>query len=375
MTAWHQAFEAYLTLRPAMGFKVRDTRSLLRRFVDFLEQQGATYITHELALTWATEPRTVQPAEWSRRLSAIRGFARYRSAMDPRTQIPPAGLLPYRPQRAVPYFYSDAEIAQLLQATSPLSSATGLRAQTYVAAFGLLAVTGMRVGELVGLDDKEVDLTLDQLTIGCGKFGKSRLLPLHPSTGEALRHYVAERDRRYPIPQSPSFLVSEQGGRLTQWSVRRTFVALSRQIGLRGPADSHGPRLHDFRHRFAVGVLLRWYRDGVDVERHLPELSTYLGQVKTSDTYWYLSATPELLQLALERLEQGQPQRVRPCAPTPPFQRWWRGSLPSGWSSRNASVPIPSPATATASACCFASLRKSCIRPPPGSLWMIWTCQ
>ena len=212
MTALHQALEAYLALRQAMGFKVRDARSLLRRFVDFLEQQGATTITHELALHWATEPRTVQSAEWSRRLSVIRGFARYCSATDPRTQIPATGLLPYTPRRASPYLYSEAEIAQLLQAAALLPSATGLRAQTTVAAFGLLTVTDMRVGELVGLDDKDVDLTRGQLTIRCGKFGKSRLLPLHPTTREALRHYVAERDRRYPIPQSPSFLVSEQGG-------------------------------------------------------------------------------------------------------------------------------------------------------------------
>lgn len=307
-----QALEDYLALRQAMGFQVRDARSQLRRFVEFLEQQEATYITHELALQWATESCAAHPAERSRRLSFVRGFARYRSATDPRTQIPPAGLLPYQPQRASPYLYSDAEIGQLLQAAAQLSSPTGLRAQTTVAAFGLLAVTGMRVGELVGLDDPDVDLTLGHLTIRCGKFGKSRLLPLHPTTQDALRRYVTERDRHYPIPQSPSFLVSEQGLRLTQWTLRRTFVALSHQIGLRGPADSHGPRLHDFRHRFAIEVLLRWYREGVDIEHHLPELSTYLGHVKVSDTYWYLSATPELLQLALNRLELKQPQGVWP---------------------------------------------------------------
>lgn len=310
MNSLRQAPEDYLALRQAMGFKVRDPRSVLRRFIEFLEQQEATYITHELAMYWATELRTAQPAEWSRRLSLIRGFARYRIGTDPRTQIPATGLLPYRPQRASPYLYSDVEIGQLLQAAAQLPSPTGLRAQTYVAAFGLLAVTGMRVGELVGLDDQ--DLTLGQLAIRHGKFGKSRLLPLHPTTREALRHYVAERDRHYPIPQSPSLLVSEQGSRLTNWTLRRTFVTLSRQIGLRGPADSHGPRLHDFRHRFAVEVLLRWYREGVDVERHLPELSTYLGHVKVSDTYWYLSATPELLQLALSRLEHSQPQGIWP---------------------------------------------------------------
>lgn len=307
MTTLPQALDEYLALRQAMGFAVRDARRLLRRFIDFLEQHRATSITSALALSWATEPHAAQPAEWSRRLSLIRGFARYRSATDPRTQIPAAGILPYRPQRAAPYLYSDTEIEQLLQAAAQLPSPTGLRAHTYVAAFGLLAVTGLRVAELVALDDQDTDLTRGHVTIRRGKFGKSRLLPVHPTTQQALRHYVAARERCYPIPQSPSFLVSEQGARLTHWSLRATFVALSRQIGLRGPADSHGPRLHDLRHRFAVEALLRWYRQGADVERHLPELSTYLGHVKVADTYWYLSATPELLQLALDRLEHSPP--------------------------------------------------------------------
>ncbi len=312
MNTLPQALEDYLALRQAMGFQVRAAGYLLRRFMAFLEQQGVTYITQALAVQWATESGAVQSAESARRLTLVRGFARYRSGSDPRTQIPDTGLLPYRPQRASPYLYSDAQIGQLLQAAAQLPSPTGLRAQSYVAAFGLLAVTGMRVGELVGLDDQDVDIPRGQLTIRHGKFGKSRLLPLHPSTREALRHYVAERDRRYPIPRTPSLLVSEQGIRLTNWTLRRTFVTLSRQIGLRGPTDSHGPRLHDFRHRFAVEVLLRWYREDVDVERHLPELSTYLGHVKVSDTYWYLSATPELLGLAMNRLEHGRPQGVWP---------------------------------------------------------------
>ena len=312
MNTLRQALEDYLGLRQAMGFQVRGARYVLERFIEFLEQQRATYITLELALNWATEPRAVQPAEWSRRLSFVRGFARYRSTTDPRTQIPAMGLLPYRPRRASPYLYSHAEIGQLLQAAEQLPSPTGLRAQTYRIAFGLLVVTGMRVGELVGLDDQDVDLVLGQLTIRHGKFGKSRLLPLHRTTQNALRRYVAERDSCYPIPQSPSFLVSEQGTRLSKWALRRTFVTLSRQIGLRSPTDSHGPRLHDFRHRFAIEVLLRWYREGIDVDRHLPELSTYLGHVKVSDTYWYLSATPELLQLALTRLENSRPQGVWP---------------------------------------------------------------
>jgi integrase/recombinase XerD len=258
---------------------------------------------------WATQPRHVQPAEWARRLRLVRGFAQYHSAIDPRTEIPPPQLLPYRPQRHAPYLYSTVEIAQLIQAASHLPSATGLSACTYATVFGLLAVTGMRISELVALDRDDVDLRDGLLTIRHTKFRKSRCLPLHRITQQALCRYVDLRDRVYPIPQSPGFFVSEQGTRLPHGTVRATFVQLSRQIGLRGPRDSHGPRLHDFRHRFAVETLLRWYREGVDVERHLPELSTYLGHVKVSDTYWYLSATPELLDLVTQRLEQAHRRR------------------------------------------------------------------
>jgi len=310
MNTLPQALDAYLALRQALGFQVQEPRRLLRRFVDFLEQQGADHISCALALRWATESPAAQPTECAKRLTLLRGFARFRAATDPRTQIPATGLLTARPQRASPYLYGDTEVVQLLQAAAQLPSPTGLRARTYVAAFGLLAVTGMRVGELVALNDQDVDLTHGHLTIQHGKFGKARWLPLHPSTQDALRQYVAVRDRCYPLGQSPSFLLSEQGTRLTHWSVRYTFVMLSHQIGLRGPTDRHGPRRHDFRHRFAIEVLLRWYREGVDVERHLPELSTYLGHVKVADTYWYLSATPELLALALERLEHTLPAQV-----------------------------------------------------------------
>jgi integrase len=162
----------------------------------------------------------------------------------------------------------------------------------------------MRISELVGLDNDDVDLTGGGLTIRHSKFRKSRWLPLHLTTQQALQQYVTRRNHVYPRPQTPSFFVSEQGTRLLACTVRATFVQLSRQIGLRSPRESHGPRLHDFRHRFAIQTLVRWYREDVDVDRHLPELSTYLGHVKVSDTYWYLSATPELLSLATQRLEQ-----------------------------------------------------------------------
>lgn len=312
MTTLAHALEDYLAIRRALGFKMDDAQRLLARFLTFLEQHGCTHITSELALQWATQSPTASPAEGTRRLTLVRGFARFRAAMDPQTQIPAIGLLSARPQRAVPYLYTEAEVVRLLEAAAQLSSPTGLRAQTAVTALGLLSVTGMRVGELLALDDTDVDLTLGEVTIRHGKFDKARVLPLHATTQEVLRAYVVARNRVFPIAPTPSFLVSEQGTRLSQWSLRYTFVKLSRQIGLRGATNRHGPRLHDFRHRFAVEVLLRWYREDVDVERHLPELSTYLGHVKVADTFWYLSATPELLQLALDRLEQGLPLEVWP---------------------------------------------------------------
>src|SRR6267143_3143204 len=182
MSPLRQALEDYLALRQALGVKLAEARTRLPQFVEFLERQGHTFITTEWAVCWATHPQHVQPAEWARRLRWVRGFARYHSALDSRTEIPPTELLPYRPQRHSPYLYSDAEIAALLEAASHLPSATGLRAHTYTAVFGLLAVTGMCISELVGLDNDDVDLAGGLLTIRHSKFRKSRCLPLHLTT-------------------------------------------------------------------------------------------------------------------------------------------------------------------------------------------------
>ncbi|NEV65342.1 tyrosine-type recombinase/integrase, partial [Thiorhodococcus minor] len=226
------ALEEYLALRRALGFKMDDAQRLLSRFLAFLEQHGCAHITSELALQWATQSPTASPAEGTRRLTLVRGFARFRAAMDPQTQIPAIGLLSARPQRAVPYLYTDTEVVRLLEAAAQLHSPTGLRAQTAVTALGLLSVTGMRVGELLALDDTDVDLTLGEVTIRHGKFDKARVLPLHATTQEVLRAYVVARHRVFPSAPTPSFLISEQGTRLSQWSLRYTFVKLSRQIGL-----------------------------------------------------------------------------------------------------------------------------------------------
>ena len=164
----------------------------------------------------------------------------------------------------------------------------------------------MRVSEAVGLDRQDVDLDAAILNIRRTKFGKSRLVPLHASTRDALKDYAEVRDRLVPTATTPAFFVSERAGRITHWSTRYNFAKVSRQVGLRAPAGGHrhghGPRLHDLRHRFAARTLVDWYRAGRDVEREMPKLSTYLGHVHTGDTYWYIEAVPELLQLATERL-------------------------------------------------------------------------
>ena len=304
MISLRKAMEDYLTIRRSLGFKLRDMGYNLRHFVSFMEKNGSSIITTELALRWAQQPPDVQPAHWAARLSFVRSFARYRSATDPRTEIPPMGLLPYRTKRATPYIYSNEEIQQLLKAARNLPPTTGLRPWTYYTLLGLMAVTGMRISEVVRLDGADVDLKQGLLTVRLTKFSKSRLIPLHPSTVKKLKLYLYRRDQLYPRPLTARFFLSNQGTPLTDCMIRWTFVKLSRQIGLREAGGSSGPRLHDLRHRFAVTTLLHWYRTGVDVEQRLPVLSTYLGHVHVTDTYWYLSAIPELLALTKDRLEK-----------------------------------------------------------------------
>jgi integrase len=304
MSELRAALEEYLAVRRALGFKLRLAGRLLQRFIDFADHEGATFITMELALRWSTEPAQAQPAQWANRLGMVRRFAQYRRAVDPRTEVPPPELLPYHYRRPAPYLYSDDEVRRLIRAARQLSSVTGLRPYTYSTLFGLLAVTGMRTNEPLQLDREDADLNHGVLTVRGAKFGKSRCLPINTSTQRALRRYATQRDHLCVNPQSPSFFVSERGTRVTEWSLRWTFVKLSHEIGLRSPADSRGPRLLDFRHRFAVNTLIRWYRAGIDVERHLPELATYLGHAHITDTYWYLTAVPELMHLAARRGER-----------------------------------------------------------------------
>ena len=308
MTTLREAVREYLNLRRSLGFKLHESGRLLLAFVKFMEEHRSSYITTRLALAWAQQPSTVQPAEWAHRLSVVRTFARHRSATDPRTQIPPQGLLPFQPKRARPYLYSEEEIRSLLRAALRMSyryERGKLRPWIYHCLFGLLNVSGLRLGEARNLELQDVDLKAAVLTIRGAKFGKARLVPLHASTCMVLADYIARRQRHWAGRAVSSYLfVSSRGNRLDGGDIHRTFYTLSRQIGLRRASDRRGPRLHDMRHRFATNTLVQWYQSGQDPERRLPLLSTYLGHVHVSDTFWYLSACPELMREAMSRLER-----------------------------------------------------------------------
>jgi len=304
MKTLHKALQDYAMLRRSLGFKFQEQEQILKYFVSFMNERGARCITTRLAFEWAVQPAHAKASRWAQRLSYVRGFARYLQAEDPATEIPATQLIPAHFERAKPYLYTQEEIARLMRAAKAISPGNTLPGLSYHCLFGLLTVTGLRVGEALALTHDNVDLEEGLLTIRGAKFGKSRLVPLHLSTQRMLRCYARQRDALLGEPRSPYFLVAQEGGRLWGPTVRVAFYELSRQIGLRGPSDRSGPRLHDFRHRFAVETLLRWYRAGQDIEVHLPALSTYLGHTNIHDTYWYLSACPELMSAAAQRLEK-----------------------------------------------------------------------
>jgi integrase/recombinase XerD len=303
MTTLPRALEEYLALRRGMGFKLRDHESALRKFIAFVCAEGTGFITTQLAVAWAQQPQDVTLAHRAHRFTMVRDFARYLSATDPRTEVPPQGLVPTRTQRTPPYIYSEEQIRSLIRQASLLEPPDALRPHTYSTLFGLLAVTGMRVGELVALGCDDVDLTQGVLIVRAGKFNKTRFIPVHDSTQRKLQAYTCRREQLVPRPSTNSFFVSDHGTRFSYWAVRSTFIGISRLIGLRKATDNRGPRLHDLRHTFAVRTLTNWHRAGVDPEQRLPLLSAYLGHAKVSDTYWYLSAVPELLGSVSTRLE------------------------------------------------------------------------
>lgn len=315
MNALRKAAADYLALRRSLGFELGRAETRLRQFLAFMEERRKTRITTALAIEFATRDQRLSPGTIASRLSVVRGFASYLLERDPMHEIPPAGLLPARKSPARPYLYSEDEIAQLLKAARnhpswnrfPGPWCRRCRSRALYGILGLLAVTGMRIGEILRLEDGDIDWKEAILTIRNAKFGKSRLVPLHPSSlevlAECLRHRDAFFSRQRPGIKPAAFFVNSCGKRFAVTEINRVFLKLSLEIGLRAPGVRHGPRLHDFRHRFAVETLLRWYRRGEDVERMLPALSTYLGHTHITGTYWYLSCAPELRAAAGERLE------------------------------------------------------------------------
>jgi len=297
-----QALGDYLTMRRALGYRLARPEKLLNQFLDHLADVGADTVTVLAALEWACLPAGGDMNWWAYRLSVVRGFATYLHTLDPSVEVPATDLLPWRARRACPYLYSEGDIAALIAAASSLS--TPLRRATLATLIGLLTVTGMRVGEAIALDRDDLDTRGGLLVVRHGKFNKSRELVLHPSTIDALRGYLRRRDQLHPSPASPALFISSAGTRLLYCNVHWTFHRLVQLAGLTPRSAACRPRIHDLRHSFAVASMLDAYAAGEDGQARLTLISTYLGHVDPAGTYWYLSASPELLGLAAQRLEQ-----------------------------------------------------------------------
>jgi integrase/recombinase XerD len=297
-----QALGEYLSLRRALGFKLATTGRLLGQFLDYLDRQQATTLTVAHALAWATSPSSASTTWHAMRLSMVRGFAVYLHSLDASVVVPPADLLRHGNDRATPYLYSDAEIRALITAAGRLQPA--FRATTYQTLIGLLAATGLRISEAIALDTDDLDpADGGHLLVRQTKFGKDRLVPLHPSTTRALVDYLNQRDRQHPHPRCPALLVSTVDTRLHHSNIGLVFNRLTAQVGIVRRSATCRPRIHDVRHSFAVATLTDWYRSGADVPAMMPRLATYMGHTDPKHTFWYLSAAPELMALAGQRLD------------------------------------------------------------------------
>ncbi|MCA1698998.1 MAG: tyrosine-type recombinase/integrase, partial [Actinobacteria bacterium] len=274
MSALRDTAEDYLRMRRALGYKLEIQGLLLNGFVSYLEDVGAVTITIANAVAWATLPAGADPSYWAGRLSVARQFARHLQTLDPACEVPPARLLPYRSRRAIPYLYAPEEITALLDAAGDLEPP--LLAANYQTLIGLLSVTGLRLGEAIHLNRADVDDRHQLLRILDSKFDKSREVVLHDTTMRALTDYARLRDQLCPDPKCDAFLVSTRGTRLRKTCIHHMFARLVGIARLTPRSSGGRPRLHDFRHGFAVRTLLEWYRDGLDVQARLPLLSTYL---------------------------------------------------------------------------------------------------
>lgn len=298
--------DAYLELRRALGYPTRAQERLLGDFLVFIEPwEWQGFETARLAVEWLrSSSGGLSRSAQAGRLSMVRGFLSYLRAFRPDTTVPPFGLLPGRARPRRPRLLTALQIRNVLEAALTLGPKGSLRPRTYYTFIGLLAACGLRGGEAVRLDRADVLLELEppRLLVRRTKFRKSRLVPVHPTTAEALRVYAGERDRLGYGPREEAFFLSEKGTRLTHGVAGRTFVSLLRRLGIRAPTGK-GPSLHGLRHAFAVERLRTWYREGADTRARLADLSVYMGHARIDGTYWYLTATPELLGSAAARFE------------------------------------------------------------------------
>ena len=297
--------EDYLVARRALGVKLTVEGRQLCNFAQFADEVAhGGHLTVDLALRWACSSKRSSQVGQARRLEVIRPFARYLSAIDPRTEIPPKGILGSGHPRIPPKIYSDCEVRDLLAAAAQLKPEGGLRPKTIHTYLSLLVCTGMRPGEPLRLTNTDVNLKVDTITVRETKFRKSRIVTLHPSATEALLAYVRFRDSLAPNPKSPAFFLVDGGTALTSTKLCTAFDRLRRELGWVTKSKGRTPRLYDFRHAFVCRRLLLWYAQKVDVHNVMPALSTYLGHVKVTDTYWYLTGIPELMELASSRFER-----------------------------------------------------------------------
>jgi integrase len=304
MKTLRQHLTEYVAARRALGTRLEEPAQTLRQFVRFLARKQASFITIPLALEWSQQSKGVQRATWARKLSMVRQFARWMSVIEPRHQVPPRRLLEVRHRRGKPHIYSDEEIARLMTEAAQLESPKGMKPLNLRTVIGLLAATGLRPGEATALETGDVDLQVGVLSVRESKFGKSRQVPIHPSTIAALKHYARQRDQIIHNPVGPRFFLSDSGTALKLRTVQKWFREISKACGLRNGTDGHrsgrGPRLQDLRHTFATKRLVEWYRTGRNVAVQMPKLATYLGHSSVACTYWYIEAVPELLELATE---------------------------------------------------------------------------
>lgn len=304
--------QEYLDYRRKLGFKLRNEGRRLLRFAEYADQSGHQGpLTTELALRWVRSPDAPTRLLQARRLIVVRGFAKYLAIFDPDTEIPPGNLFGKTHQRTQPHIYSEAEISELMTAAGQLRGTDGLRPRTYRTLFGLLASTGLRVSEALRLKREDVNWEQGVLAITETKFNKSRLVVLHPSACEQLKGYAHFRDQCHPTPESDAFLVSERGSALKYSTVRNTFRKICDQLGWKSNGQRRRPRMYDLRHTFACRRLLQWYRDGVDVEHAIASLATYMGHKKVTNTYWYITGVPELMQIAAKQFESFTHNNVR----------------------------------------------------------------